>query len=210
MNTRSMLCSILVCASACAINPALAQEKKPGAETKTPAMPGMDEMMKKWMEAITPGDNHKRLADMVGSWETTSSVWMQGPGNPPAITKGTAEFKLIMDGRYLLQESKGEMMGMPFTGMGVTGYDNFNKKYVSFWIDNLSTAMFTSEGAYDQSGKVLTLYGKMDEPMTGEHDKNVKYVSRTISPDKHVFEIHDLAIGEPNTKVAEVVYARKK
>ena len=60
------------------------------------------------------------------------------------------------------------------------------------------------------TGKVLSLYGKMDEPMTGEHDKNVKYVSRMISADKHIFEVHDLAISEPNTKVVEVVYTRKK
>jgi len=102
------------------------------------------------------------------------------------------------------------MMGMPMTGMGVTGYDNFDKKYVSFWIDNLSTAMYLSEGSIDPAGKVLSLYGKMDEPMTGEHDKNVKYVSRVVDPDKFVFEIHDLAIPEPNTKVVEVVYTRKK
>jgi len=57
---------------------------------------------------------------------------------------------------------------------------------------------------------MLTLYGKMDKPMTGEHNKNVKYVTRIVGPDKHIFEVHDLAIGEPNTKVVEVTYTRKK
>ena len=70
--------------------------------------------------------------------------------------------------------------------------------------------MYNSEGGFDQSGKVLTTYGKMDEPMTGEHDKNVKYVTRIISPDKFVFEVHDFAMGESNTKVVEVKYTRKK
>lgn len=188
---------------------AFAQEKKTG-EMKSPAPAAMDEMMQKWMETIKPGEPHKGFNDFVGSWETTTSIWMQGHDAPPTVTKGTAEFKMIMDGRYLLQETTGEMMGMPMTGMGVTGYDNFNKKYVSFWIDNMSTAMYTSEGSFDPTGKVMSLYGKMDEPMTGEHDKNVKYVSRMVGPDKQIFEVHDLAIPEPNTKVVEVVYTRKK
>jgi len=87
---------------------------------------------------------------------------------------------------------------------------NINKKFISFWIDDMSTAMYNSEGGFDQAGKVLTTYGKMDEPMTGEHDKNVKYVSRLINPDKFIFEVHDLAIGETNTRVVEVIYTRKK
>jgi len=199
-------CALIVFAAS-----ALAQEKKTGAEAKPPASPAMNEMMQKWMEAITPGEPHKTFNDFVGSWETTTTLWMQGPGGPPTMTTGAAEFKIILDGRYLLQETKGEMMGMPMAGMGVTGYDNFNKKYVSFWIDNLSTAMYLSEGGYDQTGKVMSLYGKMDEPMTGEHDKNVKYVTRIISPDKFVFEVHDPVIYvEPNTKVVEVVYTRRK
>ncbi len=210
MNIRKLFCRIvLICLSA-TITSAPSQDKKAATEATAPAMPNMEEMMKKWMEVITPSENHKRLDGFAGSWETATTIWMQGPGNPPTVTKGTAEIKWILGGRYLQQEIKGEMMGKPLNGVGFTGYDNFNKKYVSFWIDDMSTAMLVSEGGFDQFGKVLTTYGKMDEPMTGEHDKNVKYVSRFAGPDKFIFEIHDLAIGEPNTQVVEVTYTRKK
>lgn len=198
---------VILCACALTAQPGLSQEKKPMGVKEKPA--AMDEMMKKMMEIATPGEPHKFLNDFVGSWETATSVWMEGPSKPPTVTKGTAEVKWALGGRFLVQEAKGEMMGMPFEGMGITGYDNFNKKYVSFWVDNMGTAMYTSEGTSDQSGKVITFYGKMDEPTTGEHDKNVKYVSRIIDKDKHAFEIHDLAIGEPNTKVVEITYTRK-
>lgn len=79
------------------------------------------------------------------------------------------------------------MMGRPMSGIGFTGYDNLNKKFISFWIGDMSTAMYNSEGGFDQTGKVLTTYGKMDEPMTGKHDKNVKYVWRSVSADKLIF-----------------------
>jgi hypothetical protein len=49
----------------------------------------------------------------------------------------------------------------------------------------------------------------MDEPATGEKDKPVKYFHRVLTPDKHVFEIHDVALGA-NSKVMEMSYTRKK
>lgn len=196
-----------VCTTVSSFNVAWSQEKK---AATPPAMPNMEEAMKKWMEAIKPGESHKLLNAFVGSWETATSIWMQGPGVPPTVTKGSAEVKWALGGRYIQQETKGEMMGQPMNGIGFTGYDNINKKFISFWIDDISTAMFNSEGGFDQAGKVLTTYGKMDEPMTGEHDKNVKYVWRIVSADKLIFEVHDLVIGEPNTKVVEVAYTRKK
>jgi len=73
----------------------------------------------------------------------------------------------------------------------------------------MGTTYSTAEGSADQSGKVITLYGKMDEPTTGENDKNVKYVYRLQSKDKYLFEIHDLSLPEGSTKVMEVTYTRK-
>jgi hypothetical protein len=169
-----------------------------------------DEMMKKWMEAATPNENHKKLNDLVGRWETTMSTWMNGPDKPPIVDKGSSELKWVLDGRFLMQESKGNMMGQPFSGMGFTGYDNLNKNFVSFWIDNSSTAMFTSEGNFDQTGKVLNFFGTMNEPMTGEHGKAVKYVLRMVDKDKWTFEFHDFAFPEGKTKVGEIIYTRIK
>jgi hypothetical protein len=169
----------------------------------------MDEMMKKMMELAAPGAPHKKLAELVGTWESSTAMTMY-PGQPPTVTKGTAVYTMVLGGRFLAQDVKAEMMGMPFTGIGYTGYNNFDKKYTMFWIDSFGTVMSTAEGSADQTGRVISFYGKMDEPGTGEHDKNVKYVIRMIDKDKHILEIHDLAIGEPNTKVVEVTYTRKK
>ena len=210
MNHRLMLCGA-ACAAALLILP-LSGSSQEKAKKETPAMQGadMEAMMKKWMEAATPGEAHKKLNDMVGSWKTTSRFWANGPDAPPTETQGTSEVKWVLDGRFLQQEAKGEMMGKPYNGIGFTGYDNMNKKYESFWIDNTSTAMFRADGTLDQTGKVLTTVGKMDEPMTGEHDKGVMYIYRMVSKDKHIFEIHDLSLPQGKTKVAELEYTRVK
>jgi len=82
-------------------------------------------------------------------------------------------------------------MGMLSAGIGFNGYDNLDKKYTMFWIDNSATAMYTAEGNFDKSGKVLTMYGKMDDVITGKHDKYAIYVLRFVDKDKWIFEFLD-------------------
>ena len=100
-------------------------------------------------------------------------------------------------------------MGMPHEGLGITGYGNFKKRYVSFWIDNHGTAMSTSTGTYDPATKAFTFEGLMDEPMTEEKDKKVRYVHKVVDNDRHFFEIHDPIYPEGKTRVAEIACTRR-
>lgn len=163
--------------------------------------PDMQEMMKKMQAHATPGEQHKLLSRMVGIWKTEMRV-MGG-----AATEGSAEFQWIMGDRYVQQTFKGNMMGQPYEGMGLFGYDNYKKKFTSMWIDSLSTTMNYGEGLLDQSGKIISFYGTMDEYLTGEHDKPVKYVLDLSKDDEINFEIHDLAIGR-NSMVVSIKFTR--
>ncbi|HEX8183806.1 MAG TPA: DUF1579 domain-containing protein [Blastocatellia bacterium] len=211
MKLRILIFTIaLACASLLSAERGFSQEHKAGEKNAAKPAADMQEMMKKWMECATPGEAHKQLEHLVGKWDTVVKMWWQGPGKPPAETKGASETRWIMDGRFLLEESTGQMMGMPWRGMSIMGYDNFKKKYVVSYIDNMGTAMYTGEGKFDLANKVLTSFGKMDEPMTGERDKPVKYVVRPLSKDKYVFEIFD-EVGSPNEfKAVEITYTRKQ
>jgi hypothetical protein len=183
------------------------------AQTKdnTKAQPAsQEEMMKRWQEAATPGEAHKVLSAMLGSWESNASAWMAGPDQPPTVSKGSSVNSSVLDGRFIKQEFSGDMMGMPMLGIGYTGYDNIKKEYVGVWIDNTSTAMYTLQGSLDKSGKVLTMLGTMDDPMTGERNKKVKYITTFVDADNHVFEMHDLSVKAKNQKVVEIKYTRKK
>lgn len=182
----------------------------PAQEKAKKKLPSQEEMMKRWQESMTPGDAHKKLEAFVGSWESEVKMWMNGPGSEPAVSKGTAEYTMILGGRFLQQTVTGEMMGQTMNGVGITGYDNFKKKYVSFWIDNMGTAMSHMEGSIDNDGRVMTMWGKMDEPMTGEKGKKVKYVTRVIDKDKHVFEVYDVPAWGEKQPVMVVTHTRKK
>ena len=197
---------VVFAVTALTITPSIAQET-----TGEAGHGGVDEaeMMRRWQEATTPGAGHEFLEQVVGSWEMRTKMWMGGPESEPVETTGSSEIKWILEGHYILQESTGSMMGKEHLGHGITGYDNYKKKYVGVWIDNLSTAIYPMEGFLDQTGTVLSMYGAMDEYMTGEHDRMVRYVTRIIDADHHVFEVYDLH-GGTDFKVVEVAYTRVK
>jgi hypothetical protein len=170
--------------------------------------PNMEEMMKKWEESAAPGPAHKVLEDAVGTWTTSVKMWMQGPDAPPMESQGTAEIRWVLDGRFLMEETKGEMMGKTFEGIGFTGYDNFKQVYVNTWMDNSSTALYSSTGVYDPATKTLTSTGLMDEPMTGEKNKTVRYILHMVDKDKMVTEIMDTVMGK-EFKAVEITYTRR-
>ena len=181
---------VMVVASVLVANQVASQSAKAKGKAKPPSKEEQEAMMKKYMEMAAPGKAHKAMEQFVGRWETTVRAWMRGPGSPPSESKGTTEVKSIFDGRFVVEELSGQFMEMPFKGFGITGYDNFRKQYIGVWLDNMGTAMLTMQGHLDKSGKVLTMHGLMDEPMTGERNKKVKYVTRIVSKDKRVFELY--------------------
>ncbi|MCC6671740.1 MAG: DUF1579 family protein [Planctomycetes bacterium] len=168
----------------------------------------MAAMMAKAAKFIQPGPQHKALERFLGRWNTETRVFMAGQATPP--DKGTAEVTWQIEGRWLLSKAQGRMMGMPISSCAWIGYDNFKMSYVVTMVSSMDTAMTRSEGDMTQDGKSLITYGTLDEYLTGEHDKMVKYVWRFLSDDEIVLEVHDLPIGEVNTKVVEMRYVRAK
>ncbi len=187
------------------------------AATRAPAVPtvpqepgsaDMAAMMAKAKRFTEPGPSHALLERFVGSWQTESSFVMGGKKAPPEL--GEAEVKWLMPGRWLQMDSKGKMMQRPFESHEIVGYDNFKQSFVCTVVNSFDTAMLRSEGDMTRDGKAMILYGTMDEYLTGEHDKMVKYVYRFVGDDKIVSEVHDLGIGEGDSMVLEITMTRRK
>jgi hypothetical protein len=179
---------------------AFAEEKK---------APTQDEGMAIYMKYAAPGPNHKLLEPLVGSWNVTTRMWMY-PTEPVDTSSGTSESKWIMGGRYVSEEVTGSAMGMPFHGMGITGYDNYNQKFVNVWLDEMSTGLMLSSGKADSSGKLFTMTGTYDDYITGMKNKPFKTIIRIIGNDKHVNEMYDIAPDGKEFKNFEATYTRKK
>ena len=175
-------------------------------------------MMAMMMEMGKTNENHKLLGELAGNWNYTVKMWMD-PSNPkakPQESKGTSTRKAVMDGRYYVAEHSGKfqmpgpdgkMQDMNFKGMALEGYDNAKKKFVSAWIDNMSTMVMYSEGTYDPATKSFT-YNADCEMMPGKTTK-IREVIKVVDKDHHTFEWYDNARG-PEAKTMEISYTRKK
>ncbi len=174
-------------------------------EGKDPAAPDMEEMMKAYEAVAAPGPQHARLREAVGTWKTETKIWM-GPGEPEVST-GTSEFKTILGGRYVVEQFASTFMGKPFEGMGVYGYDNVTKKYVTIWLDNSGTGIARSEGTRDEAAKTTTYFGEYVDPMKGP--SKFKNVLREVSKDRQVFEMYMIDSGGQEQKSMEITYTRQ-
>ncbi len=174
-----------------------------------PAMSKEDQaMMEAMMKAATPGPNHKVLASMVGDWSFVMKMWMD-PSAPPDETKGTVSNRSLLGGRYVQGEFKAPVMGMPFEGIAVNGYDNVTQQFVSTWLDNMSTGIMFMTGSYDPATKSLTYLGEMADPTNPSIKVKSREVIRLVNDNQHVMEMYETR-GAKETKTMEVTYTRVK
>jgi uncharacterized protein DUF1579 len=198
--------AFVVCATLLVAGVAAAQDAmKPG---EKPMSAEQKAMMEAWATFATPGEGHKALAGMVGTWDAEVTSWME-PGQPPTKSKGTSANRMVLGGRWVESKFTSEMMGQPFEGLGYTGYDNYKKKYIGTWQDNMSTAVMVSEGTFDAAGKVMTSMSTMDDPITRK-PSTVKMVTTLISPDHHLFEMWAPGPDGKVYKNMEIHYRRRK
>ena len=162
--------------------------------------------MKKWMDYSTPGKEHKDLAKMTGDWTYTLKFWMD-PSGAPMTSDGTAQFEMLLGGRYQQMKVSGKMMGMDFNGIGVTGFDNGKKIWESSWIDNFGTGLMYMAGTFDEASKKIVFKGKSYDPMSGK-DMESRQTIKVVDDKTFEMEMFNIANGT-EFKSMEMVYTKK-
>ncbi|TAJ08420.1 MAG: DUF1579 domain-containing protein [Nitrospirae bacterium] len=182
------------------VSPVLAKGKKAEKPIDQQAM------MELWKKLAMPGEPHKLFAGLAGSWATSTKEWME-PGKPPTESAGTAEMKMLLEGRFLYQEYHGQMMGQPFSGIGIDAYDNMTKKYVTAWIDTMGTGIFMMEGTASADGKTITLKGSHPEPGGGRMSHRAVWA--ILDNNTQRFDMYGAHHGGKESKMLEITYVRK-
>jgi len=175
------------------------------------------EMMAKAAKYTQPGPQHEFLGLLIGEWGVESRLTMGGAQGAPQA--GTAVNRWEVDGRWLTSEWTGSLMGMEGEVHHVIGYDPMKMSYVWTSFSSFDNALNRAEGDRTLDGDGLILWGTLDEYLTGEHDKMVKYHYRFegerddagawTSIDRYVLEVHDMLLPEGGTMVLEFTYTRK-
>lgn len=169
--------------------------------------PASDEMMKKAQELSKPNENHRLLASLEGKW-THTLLWWNEPNTEPKESEGTNTNTMIMDGRFLKQDVSGESMGAPFQGMGMTGYDNVRKEFVSTWLDSRNTGIMTASGSFDAKKKIIheNIIGSC--PMTGDRERKVRAEWKFMDNDHYTYAMFEKAPDGKEFKAVEIRYTR--
>jgi hypothetical protein len=139
-----------------------------------------DDMMAKMMELSTPNEHHAEFQKMVGEWDAAASFIMD-PAAPPTTGNGTMVIESVLGGRYFRSNFSMHFMGQPFEGIGYAGYSNAHGKYISTWMDTMSTKIIYMEGNKDEDGNTV-MKGMSTTPMG---DNPMKIVTK--HPDENTF-----------------------
>jgi hypothetical protein len=182
-----------------------APKKKAAAK---PAAPDEKAMMEAWQKSATPGEQHKKLDAIVGTFDAKVRATMD-PSKPPEDSSGTSVNSWALGNRYVEQKYEGSFNGQPFNGIGYTGYDNVQKKYVSVWMDDMGTGMMFMTAAPDASGKGMTSKTTVWEPMTGKPTP-IETKMIIADNDHHKFEMWGKGPDGKTQKMMEIEYTRKK
>ena len=171
---------------------------KPGSDTES--------LVDTWVRYAMPGEHHKLLSKMAGRWDMAIKYRMNSE-MPVVESKGTCERKWILGNRFLLEEFDGGNLAMPFQGLAIYGYDSFEQKYTSVWVDTMSTAITTNLGTCRDACELITFIGQHGDPWTGTKRPS-RGVTRFVNDTRHVLELYEPDSGGKEFKILEIVYTR--
>jgi hypothetical protein len=190
------------------LSAALPMQDRGDGAAKQEAPGGMEEMaamMEAFMKAATPGPQHAQLATWDGRWTLVVKHWMD-PNMPPQESDATSTFKMLMDGRYLLENVDGTTPMGPFQGMGITAFDNVSQQFVNLWMDSMGTGVMISH-APAGDGAAIQYRGEYNNPMTGGPSK-VRSEMLYVGADERTFTMWEDRDGS-EVKTMEISYKRE-
>lgn len=175
-------------------------------DSKAPMTPETKAMMEAFQKAGTPGAEHQQLAALDGTYDLTVKSW-HSPDAPPSTDTGTATRRMILGGRVQVEEVTSQMMGQPFTGQGLHGYDNVTGKHWATWNDSMSTGLMVSEGTCD-AARTCTYTGTYHDPVSRKPVTS-RMISRWPDRNTEVLEMYAPGPDGKETRVMEITYRKR-
>jgi hypothetical protein len=148
-----------------------------------------------------PAPEMEKLNVLEGTWDATVKTGGME-------SKATATYKTDLGGMWLISDFQTEFGGMKVQGKGLDSYDPAKKKYVTVWVDSMSTSPLVMEGTYDKDGKALTMTGEgpgQDGKLT-----RFKSVSEMKDKDSMVFTLYEVGKDGKDHEMMSITYKRKK
>jgi len=159
------------------------------------------------MQSAVPGAEHSSLAKLAGDYNTATKFFMQ-PNATAAESAGTAKLSMTLDGRFLVEDDAGTLMGQSIKGFKMLGYNNSSKRYEGVWTYTMATGIMTLNGTSTDGGKTLNFVASFDGE--GGKKETLQIVMKQTDDDHFVVELSGkLPDGKPGPRLV-TTYSRSK
>ena len=159
--------------------------------------------MSEEMQMPQPTAEHNALREHAGTWNVHCTFYMD-PSQPPMEVEARETVEMFGD-FWTKSTFEADMFGKPFKGSATLGYDPHKKEYVSTWVDNMSPALFSLTGNFEDD--VLVKRGRAFD-CNMQMEANFRTTEKHESPNKRVFEMFVEVPDGSEMKVFTHVYTR--
>lgn len=154
-----------------------------------------------------PTPHHLAMKRAEGTWDAVVKVYAE-PGKPPLQSKGVEVNTLLPGGLWLQSSFKSDMMGLPFEGRGLFGFDPALGKHVGAWVDSMVMSLAQPVGTCKDDCRETTM--TFEGPGMDGKPATFKEVTVEKGPDQRVMTMYLKGKDGAFTLNMEIAYTRRK
>ncbi len=158
-------------------------------------------------EMPKPTAHHLAMKAVEGTWDAIVKNYA-GPGQPPMESKAVEVNKVVGNGFWMQTDFHGQMMGAPFDGHGLFGFDPVAGKHVGTWVDSVSPVQAITSGTCKDGCKEITSTFTMNLGPAGT--ATFKEVAKQIDADHRTMAMWMQGKDGKEMLLMEISYTRKK
>jgi hypothetical protein len=128
------------------------------------------------------------------------------PGGEATPRTATAQIEALFDGRFIVEEFSSDMMGQPYEGRLMQGYDNITERYWSIWVDSMNTGAWVYYGHEVEPG-LIEFRGTGHDVFTPT-GRPARLTVTTDGDEGYTMHMYDHRPGVDEYVVMELVYRR--